>query len=157
MTALLFILRAAAVLTVAGVVGLLGRWVGPDLEAVVRPVLRDSGSTTSTASTAVPVCAGRGGSARRGPPRRSTPVGPFGLAPGIYPYQRVVRVADSFEDGNALVARPVRSGQWTRKCIDVPPDLWGRPFRITGFVEYRTALTGALWTVRQPAAEVSVP
>lgn len=157
MTALLVILRVAAALVVAGVCALLGLWVGPDLEAAAAPVLRaqrvghvdrlDGGRRAcwtwyfGKARTAEAVDAGW----------------TIRSAARIYPYQRVVRVADSFEDGDALVARPVRLGQWSRKCIDVPPDLWGQPFRVTGFVEYRTALTGALWTIRQPAAEVDVP
>lgn len=157
MTALLVILRAAAVLTVAAVCALLGLWAGPDLEAAVAPVLRrqrvdhvdrlDGGRLacwTWYFGKARPADAVDAGWTIRAGSR-------------IYPYQRVVRVADSYEDGNALVARPVRLGQWSRKCIDVPPDLWEQSFRITGFVEYRTALTGALWAVRQPAAEVSVP
>ncbi|APT31942.1 hypothetical protein MCBMB27_02651 [Methylobacterium phyllosphaerae] len=157
MMALLFILRVAAALTVLGVSGLLGLWVGPDLEAVVAPVLRDQRvDHVDRFDGGARAC----WTWRLGKVRTAEAVDAgWTIRAGdrIYPYQRVVRVADSFEDGNALVARPVRPGQWTRKCIDVPPDLWGRPFRITGFVEYRTALTGALWTVRQPAAEVSVP
>jgi hypothetical protein len=66
-------------------------------------------------------------------------------------------VADSEDLTGAVVTRPVRGGQWSRRCTDLPNSLRTRPFRLPGIVEYRTAATGLLWTIRQPTGAAEVP
>lgn len=157
MRALLLILRASAVLIVLGVFGLLSLWAGPDIEVAVAPVIvRQVVDAVERLNGGSIAC----WTSRFDKVRMADVVDAGWTIRGggqVYPFQRVRRVADSDEDGDRLVLRPVRRGQWSRKCIDVPPELAARPFRITGFVEHRTALTGALWTVREPMAEVTVP
>lgn len=157
MNALLIVFRTAVGAVVVGVSGLLALWAGPDFEVAIAPVLvEQSADHVDRIEDGARVC----WTWRLGKVRRATIVDANWTIRGggrIYPFQRVERVADSDEDGAGLVVRPVKRGQWSRKCIDVPPALRGRPFRITGFAEYRTALTGALWTLRQPVAEVFVP
>ena len=157
MKGLLLLLRASAALAVVAVFSLLALWAGPDIEVALAPVLvhqvadgvdrLDDGATVCWTSrfdkVRVAEIIDAGWTIREGH--------------AVYPFQRVRRVADSDLDGDRLVLRPTRVGQWSRKCIDVPPELAARPFRITGFVEHRTALTGALWAIRQPVAEVTVP
>ena len=157
MSALLFVLRAASAAIVAGVFCLLVRWACPDIEVAVAPVIvRQVADHVERLDGGATVC----WTSRFDKVRAATIIDAGWTIRGggqVYPFQRVRRVADSDEDGDRLVLRPVRRGQWSRKCIDVPPELRVCPFRITGFVEHRTALTGALWTVRQPVAEVTVP
>lgn len=157
MRALLILLRLSAGLMVLGVAGLLGLWSGPDIEVAIAPVLdRQSTDGVDRLDGGRVAC----WTSRFDKVRSAEPVdaGWTIRAPGrIYPFERVRRVADSDQDGDALTQRRVRPGQWSRKCIDVPPELIGLPFRITGFAEYRTPLTGRFWTIRQPVAEVIVP
>lgn len=157
MRALLLVVRLSAALAVFGVAGLLALWSGPDIEAAIAPVLaRQSSDGVDRLDGGRVAC----WTSRFDKVRLAEPVdaGWTIRAPGrIYPFQRVRRVADSDQDGDALTQRRVKPGQWSRKCIDVPPEMIGQPFRITGFAEYRTPLTGRLWTIRQAVAEVIVP
>lgn len=156
MSGLLILLRTAAVTCVIAVAFLCTLWAGPDAEALFAPVLRNQvlrgidrlpdGRLCFTAAfdkvrAAEVVDAG------------------WTLRDGVqlYPYQRLETVADSEDVGQAVVTRPVRRGQWSRKCVDLPYGLRDRPFRLTGFVEYRTAATGLFWTIRQPTASAEVP
>ncbi len=157
MKTLLLVLRAAAVVTVAGVFALLALWSGPDVEIALAPVLTEqsSGHVERLDDGRTACWTWYFGKVR---PAEVTDANWTIRSPaGIFPFQRVRRVADSDEDGDRLARRRVKPGQWSRKCIDVPPELAGVPFRITGFAEYRTAWTGHFWSLRQPVAEVSVP
>ncbi|GEP11842.1 hypothetical protein [Methylobacterium gnaphalii] len=132
-------------------------WIGPDLEAALAPVLRNhefSAVTrpeygrllcfTLTVDKVREASIEDAGWTLRGAGR-------------IYPYQRVRTVADSQGVEDGLARRPVGSGHWTRKCIDLPAGLIDRPLTLTGFAEYRTAATGQFWTVRQRTPEVIIP
>lgn len=156
MLPLAIILRAAvAALLAAGAI-CLAQWCGPDVQALVAPAVRrqaiadlarlEPGLACWTwrwdkVADAVPVDAG------------------WTIRAGgrVWPYQRVVTVADADDVSTALPQRPVGPGKWSRKCIDVPPELWGQTFRLTGFFEYRTPWTRALWSVRQATPETLVP
>lgn len=156
MNGLLILLRVSAATCVLAVAALCILWAGPDAEALFAPVLRHQGIrgvdrlpdgrlcftwAFDKVRTAAVVDAG------------------WTLRDGarLYPYQRLETVADSQDLTGAVVTRPVRAGQWSRKCVDLPDALRTRPFRLTGFIEYHTAATGAFWTVRQPTASAEVP
>jgi len=157
MKALLLAFRLALALVVLAEQYALAAWAGPDLEAAIAPVLRRQSIERpdlladgrllcwtwafDKARAADVVDAGW---TLRGD----------GL---VFPYERVRTVADSEGVTPGLPRRPVRNGHWSRKCVDVPARLVGRPFRLTGFVEYRTPWTGRFWTVRQPTAEAEIP
>lgn len=157
MSALLVVLRLALALCGVSTLALLTLWSGPDIEVAIAPVLvrQSVGNVERYADGHAACWTSYFGKARSADPIDANWT--IRAAGRIYPFQRVIRVADSDEAGNGLVRRQVKPAQWSRKCIDIPPELIGQPFSITGFAEYRTALTGRLWTIRQPVAEVSVP
>lgn len=156
MSVLLAILRAATIVGVLTILAPLTLWAGPDFEARVWPVLdRQEIESIDLLNGGRLACwTWRFDKVR---PALIVDAG-WTLRDGdtVYPYERVRTVADSEDASAALPARPVKAGQWSRKCMDVPAALLGRPFRLTGFVEYRTPLTGRLWVIRQPTAEASV-
>jgi len=157
MKALLLALRATIALLLCAEQYVLAAWAGPDIEATIAPVLRRQHVDQ--------VERYEGGRLAcftwhfdKGRPARAEDAGWTVRGGGVvYPYQRVRTIADSEDVGAGIILRPVKPGQWSRKCIDVPAALIDRPFEITGFVEYRTRLTGRLWPVRQSTPEVSVP
>lgn len=135
----------------------LARWVGPDVEARYLPVL-----TGQRLGHIERVEDGRRACFTwyfdKARPARAIDAGWTLRAGGrLFPYQRVETVADSWEVGAGLVLRPVRPAHWSRKCIDIPEVLRGEPFRITGFVEFRTDATSRWWAIRQDTAEGDVP
>ncbi|BAQ50400.1 hypothetical protein [Methylobacterium aquaticum] len=139
----------------------LAQWCGPDVEARLFPVL-GAQALTDVVRTGSEVCFTWRFDKRR--EARAVDAG-WTLRTGarVYPYQAVRQGPDSLGPrlAGALVDRPAGSGQWTRKCIALPPELGAKglrlPFQITGFLEYETAATGRLWSVREETARVTVP
>lgn len=149
MRLLLTILRIATALCVLAVLAPLTLWAAPDFEARFFPVLtRQSIDGIDLRNEGRLVCWTWHFDKVRS--ARIVNAG-WTLRDGdvIYPYERVRTVADSEAIGPGLPERPVKAGRWSRKCMDVPSALVGRTFLLTGFVEYSTARTGSLWTVRQ--------
>lgn len=132
-------------------------WAGPDLEVAVAPVLeRQSIERVDLLSDGRLLC----WTWAFDKARQAEVVDANWTLRGegmVFPYERVRTVADSEGVSPGLPHRRVKDGQWSRKCVEVPARLVGRPFRLTGFVEYRTGWTGHLWTVRQPTAEADIP
>ncbi|GJD51063.1 hypothetical protein OPKNFCMD_3814 [Methylobacterium crusticola] len=159
MTPALWLLRAGVLAALAALVWQLALWCGPDLELRLAPVLADQAITDvlRDEETREACFVWRFSKLRAA---RTLDANWTLRAEGrIYPYQAVRQDLDSLGDRSpgALIDRPPGPGQWTRKCIDTPPALVGRPFVITGFVEYATAATGAWWSLRQPTASARVP
>lgn len=156
MSALLAFVRLMSALVVAAFALLCILWAGPDAEALFTPVLRHQVIRGVDRLPDGRLCFTWAFDKVR--PAEVVDAG-WTLRDGarLYPYQRLETVADSQDLTGAVVTRPVRRGQWSRKCVDLPEPLRDRPFRLTGFVEYHTATTGLFWTVRQPTASAEVP
>lgn len=156
MNGLLILLRVSAATCVLAVAALCVLWAGPDAEALFAPVLRHQVIRGVDRLPDGRLCFTWGFDKVR--PAGVVDAG-WTLRDGarLYPYQRLETVADSEDLTGAVITRPVRAGQWSRKCVDLPEPLRTRPFRLTGFVEYHTATTGLFWTVRQPTASAEVP
>lgn len=154
---LVLALRLALALALLAEQAVLAAWVGPDLEAAVAPVIRrQSLARVDLLSEGRLVCWTWAFDKLR--PAEIVDAGWTLRGEGVvYPYERVRTVADSEAVGPGLPNRRVKSGHWSRKCMDVPERLVGRPFRLTGFVEYRTPWTGRFWNVRHPTAEAAIP
>lgn len=157
MKALLLALRVTIALLLCAEQYALAAWAGPDIEATIAPVL--------VGQVVDDVERFEGGRLAcftwRFDKVRSARAADAGwtirAGSAVYPYQRVRTVADSEGVDPGIILRPVKAGQWSRKCIDVPLSLADQPFEITGFVEYRTRLTGHLWPIRQATPGVPVP
>lgn len=154
---LLLAFRLALALVFAAEQYALAAWAGPDLEAAIAPVLRrQSIERVDILSEGRLLC--WTWAFDKVKPAEIVDAGWTLRGEGlVYPYERVRTVADSEGVSAGLPNRRVKSGHWSRKCVDVPERLVGRPFRLTGFVEYRTPWTGRFWNVRQPTAEASIP
>lgn len=156
MTPRLWHLRLVAYAVQAAMLAACARWIGPDLEVALAPVVVDQRISAIARLQPGLACWTWGfGKARAAVGEDAGWTIRVGAR--VWPYQRVMTIADSAGEVSALPRRAVGPGHWTRKCIDVPPELWGQPFALTGFVEYRTALTGRLWSVRQPTLGLDVP
>ena len=157
MKSLLIAFQLAVALAIGAFQCRLVAWAGPDLEAAILPVLRrQSIERADLLADGRLLCWTWMFDKDR--PAEVVDAGWTLRGDGaVYPHERVRTVADSGGVSAGLPHRRVQPGQWSRKCVDVPPQLVGRPFTLTGFVEYRTALTGRLWTVRQATPEAVIP
>ena len=157
MSALLLALRVALALFLVAEQYALAVWAGPDIEAALAPVLRRQSIDGIDRLDGGRLACFTWRFDKVKPAQATDANWTIRAGDAVYPYQRVRTVADTEPMGSGIILRPVKPGQWSRKCIDVPLQLVDRPFRITGFVEYRTPLTGRFWRVRQATAEAEVP